>query len=335
MKNIKNYDYKIDFVIPWVDGNDPNWLNEKNKYLNIKGDSSINRFRDFDNLKYLFRGIEKFAPWVNKIFFVTWGHLPEWLDTTNGKIRIVKHEEFIPKEYLPTFNSNVIELNLHRIKDLSEHFVLFNDDLFLLKRTKPTDFFKGGLPRDMYVEFIKDNCSDRHSTLRANNIKILNKYFNKKDVLETNKKKIFNIIYKKNNLKTFYSRKYTNFCDFLNYHLTQSFLKSTFENVWNLEYQALDLSCKNKFRYITDIGQSLCRYFQLLSGNFSPYKTLGKYFIIKDNNSKLKKVIKRKKYKIICINDASILIDFEKTKQDINNTLEHILPSISKFEKTT
>ena len=331
MNNRKN-EYKIDFVIPWVDGNDKNWLKEKNKYLNQKGDFSINRFRDFDNLQYLFRGIEKFAPWVNKIFFVTWGHIPKWLNTSNEKIRVIKHEEFIPKEYLPTFNSNVIELNLHRIKDLSEHFVLFNDDLFLLKKTKPTDFFKNGLPRDVYVEYIKNDCSNRHSTLRANNFKILNKYFNKKDVLKTNKKKIFNIIYKKNNLKTFYSRKYTNFCDFLNYHLTQSFLKSTFEKVWNLEYQALDLSCKNKFRYITDIGQSLCRYFQLLSGNFSPYKSIGKYFIAKDDNKQLIRIIKRKKYKVICINDACKLNDFEKSKNEINLALNYILPNKSKFE---
>ena len=144
---------KIDFVILWVDGNDKAWLEEKNKYLNIKGDSGKNRFRDWDNLQYIFRGIEKHADWVNKIFFITWGHLPKWLNTDNPKLRIVKHEEFIPKEYLPTFNSNVIELNLHRIKDLSEKFVLFNDDLFILKDLKKEDFFKSNLPNDIYSAY--------------------------------------------------------------------------------------------------------------------------------------------------------------------------------------
>ena len=141
MKDKNTYSFKIDFVLPWVDGNDPKWLKEKNKYITYKGDSNINRYRDFDNLKYLFRGIEKYASWVNKIFFVTWGHIPKWLNTNNEKIRIVKHDEFIPKEYLPTFNSNVIELNLHRIQDLSEHFVLFNDDVFILEKNISLRFF--------------------------------------------------------------------------------------------------------------------------------------------------------------------------------------------------
>ena len=329
--NIKK-EYKIDFVIPWVDGNDSKWLKEKNKYLNQKGDFSITRFRNFDNLQYLFRGMEKYAPWVNKIFFVTWGHIPKWLDTNNEKLKIVKHEDFIPKEYLPTFNSNVIELNLYRIDELSEHFVLFNDDLFLLKKTKPTDFFKNGLPRDMYVEYIKENASDRHSTLRANNFRILNKYYNKKDVRKNNKNKIFNFIYKEKNFSNLYCLKYNNFCDFLNNHLTQSFLKSTFKKIWDLEYEALNLSCKNRFRYITDIGQSICRYFQLVSGNFSPYKSIGKYFVAKDDNKKLTKIIKNKKYKVICINDACKLKDFDKSKNEINSALNYILPKKSKFE---
>ena len=29
-------DEKIDFVIAWVDGSDPNWLKEKNKYAEKK-----------------------------------------------------------------------------------------------------------------------------------------------------------------------------------------------------------------------------------------------------------------------------------------------------------
>ena len=333
MKDKNTYSFKIDFVLPWVDGNDPKWLKEKNKYITYKGDSNINRYRDFNNLKYLFRGIEKYASWVNKIFFVTWGHIPKWLNTNNEKIRIVKHDEFIPKEYLPTFNSNVIELNLHRIQDLSEHFVLFNDDLFILKKIYPCDFFKNGLLRDMFVEYVKKDCSQRHITLRTNNLNIVNKYFNKKDFYKNNKNKIFNIIYGCNNLKNISSYKYSNFCDFKNNHLTQSFLKSTFIKIWNIEFEALNTSCLNKFRYSTDIGQSICRYFQLLSGNFSPYKSIGKYFIIKENNAKLKNVIHNRKYKIICINDASVSVDFEKTKNELNGILNEILPKIFSFEK--
>ena len=123
---------KIDFVILWVDGNDKKWLEQKNSYTNKTEEIKKSRFRDWDLLKYWFRGVEKYAPWVNKIFFVTWGHIPSWLDTKNPKLEIVKHSDFIPPKYLPTFNSNVIELNLHRILNLSEKFVLFNDDVFII-----------------------------------------------------------------------------------------------------------------------------------------------------------------------------------------------------------
>lgn len=110
---MENYD--IDFVILWVDGNDENWINEKKKYEKEKGkndDARVVRYRDWNNLQYWFRGVEKFTPWVRKIHFVTWGHIPQWLDTSNPKINIVKHTDFIPKEYLPTFSCYPIELNI-------------------------------------------------------------------------------------------------------------------------------------------------------------------------------------------------------------------------------
>src|SRR5690625_2850108 len=105
-------DDKIDFVITWVDGNDKVWKREKDKYRPNKTEDDRNiRYRNWDNLKYWFRGVERFAPWINKIHFVTWGHVPTWLNISHPKIKIVKHSDFIPKEYLPTFNSRVIELH--------------------------------------------------------------------------------------------------------------------------------------------------------------------------------------------------------------------------------
>ena len=140
---------KIDFVITWVDGTDPKWLAEKLRTLQEtdfpetqRTDSSDLRFRnDFDFLRFWFRGVEKFAPWVNQIFFVTYGHLPSWLNLNHPKLKIIRHEDFIPREFLPTFNSHTIENHLHLIPGLSEHFVYFNDDFYLLKATKATDFF--------------------------------------------------------------------------------------------------------------------------------------------------------------------------------------------------
>ena len=127
----------LDFVITWVDGSDPAWLDEKSHFASgSEADNRKERYRDWDHLKYWFRGIEKNAPWVHNIYFVTWGHLPAWLNTAHPKLHIIKHTDFIPPQYLPTYNSHTIELNLHRIPGLSENFVYFNDDVFLIRPVK-------------------------------------------------------------------------------------------------------------------------------------------------------------------------------------------------------
>ena len=94
----------MDFVIPWVDGSDPAWRAERELWLArerrdpflAKWNDGEQRYRDNGLLRYWFRGVEKFAPWVNKIFFVTYGHVPDWLNTAHPKLQIVKHEDFIP-----------------------------------------------------------------------------------------------------------------------------------------------------------------------------------------------------------------------------------------------
>ena len=132
----------IDFIIYWVDGNDKKWQEKRNLYSPTKTqDAGVNRYRDWENLKYLFRGIEKFAPWVHKVYFVSDNQIPEWLNVQCPKLKIIDHKDYMPQEYLPTFNSRPIELNFHRIRGLSEQFVVFNDDFFITNYVKPTDFF--------------------------------------------------------------------------------------------------------------------------------------------------------------------------------------------------
>ena len=327
----------IDFVILWVNGNDPKWKCEKEKYKENKL-NDINRFRDWDNLQYWFRGVEKYAPWVNKVHFITWGHVPKWLNINHPKLNIVKHQDYIPKEYLPTFNSNVIELNLHRLKDLSERFVLFNDDMFLCKKVKEEDFFKNGKPCEMYAENINMpmgyNNSFSHTAL--NNIGIINKHFNKRDVMKKNIGKYFNIKYGIDNLRTLFLLPWPQYSQFKDPHLPVSLLKSNLNMLWEIENEAFNITSTNKFRQSTDINQYLIRYWQLLTGNFYPRNNrIGKYFEIKDKNEQLIKVIEKQKYKMICINDVSrtIEVDFENVKTELNSAFEKILPNKSSFEK--
>ena len=56
-------------------------------------------------MPYWFRAVEKFAPWVRKIHFVTCGHVPAFLNLAHPKLHHVKHADFLPPEVLPTFSS--------------------------------------------------------------------------------------------------------------------------------------------------------------------------------------------------------------------------------------
>ena len=105
-------EHKIDFVITWVDNSDPEWRERCLRYAKEEGRSitiSSERYRDWDNLRYWFRGVETFAPWVNKVHFITCGHLPKWLNPQAEKLNIVKHSDYMDERYLPTFSSHPIE----------------------------------------------------------------------------------------------------------------------------------------------------------------------------------------------------------------------------------
>lgn len=115
---------EIDIVIPWVDGSDAKWIQEKRYwYQRLNPDRESNsdtRYQNWDNLAYWFRAVETCLPWFHRICFITWGHVPDFLNLNHPKLKVVRHEDFIPREFLPTFQVNAIEMNLHRIPELSE-----------------------------------------------------------------------------------------------------------------------------------------------------------------------------------------------------------------------
>ena len=328
---------KIDFVMMWVDGNDLEWRKEKNKYL-PKEDEVNNdvRFRDWELLKYWFRGIEKYASWVNKIYFVTWGHLPEWLDTNNEKIVVVNHKDFIPKQYLPTFNSHTIELNLHRIKGLSEHFVLFNDDTFIINEMLQRDFFQNGLPCDAAIlNPIISEGRDHFSNVSTNNMAIINNNFNKKETLKKGKEKWFSLKYGKDLIRTINLSIWPKFPGFYNSHLPNAYLKSTFDEVWKKENAVLDETCHSHLRNNhTNVNQWVMKYWQFCQNNFMPRSPkVGKYYEIKDKNEIIEQEILKGKLKMICLNDSAKIENFDRTKNEIISIFEEKLPKKCSFEK--
>lgn len=332
----------LDIVIAWVDGNDKAWQAEKAKtYATIYGKASADdraeRYRDWDNLEYLFRGIEKFAPWVRKIHFVTWGHLPSWLKTDHPKLHIVKHTDYIPEEFLPTFNSHTIEWNFHRIRGLSKCFLYFNDDCFLLKPVKPENFFQNGKPVDMLAlqPDVANIDNDVMPYIYLNNAMFLAKYFDKRTNMRSQPGAYFHLGYPPMNfaynaLEFLFPR----FTGFYTTHGPSPLKKETYETLWNLEPELLHTVCSHPFRSKEDVNQYVLREYQKLSGDFVPeniQKFLA-YFDVSDHNEKLLETIREQKKPILCVNDSNHPIAFETVREEIKQAFDVILPEKSTFE---
>lgn len=132
----------MDIVITYVNGLDPIWQKEYERYTCQP--VLEKRFRDWGTLRYLFRGIEVNMPFIRKVHLVVSheSQVPEWVN--RDEVHVVLHSDIIPSEYLPTFNCNPIEMHLHKIEGLDEEYLYFNDDIYPLLKCAPEDFFRDG-----------------------------------------------------------------------------------------------------------------------------------------------------------------------------------------------
>ncbi|MDQ1325823.1 MAG: hypothetical protein QG564_947 [Campylobacterota bacterium] len=328
----------IDFIILWVDGTDPDWVEEYHKFSSGSGPKNTVFYRDWDNLHYIFRAFEKFTPWVRQIHFVTWGHLPKWLNVDHPKLNIVRHEDILDGECLPVFNSNAIEPNIHRIQGLSEHFVLFNDDLFITAALSPERFFQNGLPTDACImNTLSSSSGVGHFVL--NNLEILNRHFDKKTAMKKNLSKWFHIAYGKELLRSLFLLPWPRFTGFVDHHQPQPFLKSTFKEVWEKEKEILKQTSASRFRNCNDINQYLFRYWQFIKGSFVPISLKDTQYVTLDmdelRSGKVTRLITANKYSMICLNDGESIRteeEFEEAKTIIKEAFETILPEKSSFE---
>ena len=122
---------------------------------------SASRFADNQELRYSLRSVEKHAPWVRKIFIVTNGQIPSWLNLDNPRIKIVTHYEiFNNKSHLPTFSSPAIESHLHKIPGLSKKFIYLNDDVMFGTEVWPDDFFTHAKGQKVFLSWPVPNCNE-------------------------------------------------------------------------------------------------------------------------------------------------------------------------------
>jgi len=173
--------FPIDVVYTWVDGTDAEWRRRRDAASGADGHreaASDARFMSRDELRYSLRSLYANAPWVNNVFIVTDGQRPRWLVDAPG-VTVVDHREiFRDPTMLPVFNSHAIEANIHRIPGLSEHFVYFNDDMFIGRPVTPNVFFHPNgiakhFPSQSRVPFSQDSTWDTPVDAATKNVRRL------------------------------------------------------------------------------------------------------------------------------------------------------------------
>jgi len=325
----------IDIVLPWLDFKDINWqksfVHYKKKVENIEIDlNDFSRYRDYGTLKFWFRMIDLNMPWVNKIHLVTAdGQVPEFLND-NDKINIVHHNEFIDQKYLPTFNSSAIMINIHKIPNLAEKFILFNDDMFIMNPIKSSFFFdEENLPCDSQILSPIFPGTDGFSHIILNNLSIINKHFEKKNL-----NKLINLKYSFADIIRNITNLPLNFIPgYYDYHLPTAYTISEFEKVWEMERTILESTSSNKFRKATDVTEWLVRYWRLSENKFSPvnYRKLGKLYELNDVNQFIKDV-EDSNLIAACINDSNDTLDYEQRIAELNQFFQAKFPNKCRFE---
>lgn len=325
----------IDFVIPWVNSGDPKWAFKLKQYdlENIKSENvdsdSDERFRDYDTLKFLLRSIDKFAPWVHKIFLVTDNQVPEWLNTNYSKVEIVDHTDIIDSRFLPTFNSNAIEFLFDKIPNLSDNFVAFNDDLLINRSVKPDDFFINGIPRDfrIYTPLLP---LDSFDVMQFNNILAINEWLNGSWPLTKygffseryGKSQVHNLIH----LLT--KQKISNY---MLSHNALSINKKSYIMAKQIWHKQINNTISHRFRANSDVTIWLIRYLQLETGNFRPRSPhFSRYFTLNDYDQIFSE-LSRPKHHLICVNDSNTK-DYIKVTRRLQEKLLTRFPNKSKFE---
>lgn len=313
----------IDIVVTYLDDKDPQWRENFNYWKNKElwqGKADKNnrqafgeeRLRDWDTFKYWFRGIEQNCSWINKIFLIVQNErqVPKWLDTTNPKLRIVFHKEFIPNELLPVFNVVPILMYLCNIKDLGEYYIISDDDEFFLNPIKEDRFLRDNKP-------VHEDNRIPYELYKGEQLKTSDKVF-------------FHILNNNLKLETKYMKEKVKYGF---YHLPDIRKKSFNQKILKENYKEILESHKySKFRHEKNISATI----------FSDLLKICNEAYIDNNLYKncsyccLKSNVDFNLYKdkdIVCFNDTEQLDNYELTRKKLIEFLDNKLPKKSSFEK--
>lgn len=299
---------KIDYVFTYVNGNDENFKSEIKQYKNLAhtlkaADSSSSRFRDWETLPYLLRGISQNMPWINNVYMIvkSTSQVPEFINQET--VNIIYHDQIIPYKFLPTFNSNTIELFLCNIPGLSEYFLYSNDDIYPINPSTPESWYTpDGIPK------VKVSIKSQKP------YSVYTKMLKSTEILC---KKELKMMIKRNEIMR-------------GDHSTFPMRKSMWQLFWKNHKYELENSI-TMFRKECNITPELSNFYWYLT-NYVQHSRINQYYAFVYNPiSKLKQMINNKDTQNVCINDLGVKV-FENSKRDVQKILKEKFPEKSKYE---
>lgn len=313
--------FPIDVVYTWVDGSDPKWRADKRAALAAIDPAAMSRLADDearfvsrDELRYSLRSIEQYAEWVRHVWIVTAsGQVPEWLDTSCDRVTVVHHPEiWHPDGLLPTFNSQAIGANLHRIPGLAEHYVYFNDDVFLGRTTTPDTFFHPNGLSKFYYSRSQLGLGDPDPAERA----------------PVSAGRVNRALIEEKFGRTVTQRFF---------HTPQALRRSVLEEMEQLWPEQFRETSRSTFRRVGDItaSSSLHHYYAYCTGRATRAQISYGYVALDrpDLDDHLTRLLKRRNRDTFCLNDLYLGPDPDRVDRLLAGFLDAYFPAPSEFEK--
>ncbi len=319
LPTVNQVTFPVDVVYTWVDGEEPAMRAKRARYQEdgiaeiLDKETGASRYTSHDELKYSLRSLAMYADFVRHIHLVTDGQKPHWLDDTAPGITVVDHRDIFPAGVLPVFNSHAIETRLHHIPGLSEHYLYFNDDVFVGRRVTPEHFFFGSGLLKIPVSPLKIGVGKPHAEETATN---------------SAGKNVRRLLLEE------FGRMTTH--NFMHTPLPQR--RGTLRALEELFPEDIRRTTASRFRSPQDIAMTapLLYQYALMTGQGVPGKFSFRYVNISrpDAERRLADLRRNRRFDFFCLNDVDVPPEErEQVSARMHEFLENYFPFPSPFEK--
>jgi len=295
----------IDVIITYVNSSDQSWVRDYIRVTKTYSPSQV-RFRSWNTLKYLLRGIAVCMPFVRQVILVVAkpSQVPVWVNQEN--VRIVYHEDYIPKRFLPTFNSCTIESYFWNIPDLADKIIYFNDDMFPITLMREDNFFTENTPHLKFTE---------------------PEYYSLSNMFRVQCRSSINLITKALKLPAIEIGTL-----FRPYHITTAFTKNTLNSVGELCESSIATTV-TKLRQKQNVNQYIYAYYHYFTNDYVDETINYKYFEI--SNATIDAItdeIEKGEFQMICLNDSDRVKDYTKLRSLLIQSFDRRFPDKCKYE---